>query len=229
MNNAWKPKLIDLVLSAVIGIFYPFLAQILYLKTGALIPMIIYYVLAWSLPLLRRKSTGYNKNSLKKPPLAFFLNVGIILICLVFAYLARITQSPVLFIGVLLTGLIWAPINASSEQLLWIYIYEAWDLYQPDSQENVKKKWLFRIIGLLLFTTFVGMIHTMFWVNFLHTVDSANVFGIIFVILTSLSGFMHIIVWKKSKNMLFTFIPHLLLNFVPLLWTGYSILPYLLN
>ena len=59
------------------------------------------------------------------------------------------------------------------------------------------------------------------------TVESGTLFGIVFIVLTSLSGFLHLIVWRKSHQMLFTFIPHLLLNLVPIIWTHYSILPFL--
>lgn len=46
-------------------------------------------------------------------------------------------------------------------------------------------------------------------------------------VLTSLSGFLHLIVWRQSRQMVFTFIPHLILNLVPIFWTNYSIIPYL--
>jgi hypothetical protein len=47
----------------------------------------------------------------------------------------------------------------------------------------------FRVIGLILFTAFVGLIHTMYWARFLHTVDPALTVGTLFVIATSLSGY----------------------------------------
>jgi hypothetical protein len=34
-------------------------------------------------------------------------------------------------------------------------------------------------------------------------------------------------VWRESNQMIFTFIPHYLLNLLPFFWTGYSLLPYL--
>ena len=95
--------------------------------------------------------------------------------------------------------------------------------------QNKKRNWLFRIIGLILFSAFVGTIHTMYWVNFLHTVDSSMLIGVIFILLTTVSGFLHLVVWRQGNQMIYTFIPHFLLNFIPLLWTGYSIIPYLLN
>jgi hypothetical protein len=60
-------------------------------------------------------------------------------------------------------------------------------------------------------------------------VEPGAVIGIAFVMLTSLSGYLHLVVWRKSRQMFFTFIPHLLLNLVPVFWTHYSILPYLIR
>ena len=86
-----------------------------------------------------------------------------------------------------------------------------------------------RIIGLLLFSAFVGLIHTSFWVQFLHIVQAGTLLGTLFIVLTSLSGFLHILVWRQSRQMVFTFIPHLMLNLVPIFWTNYSIIPYLFH
>ncbi|WP_371806738.1 hypothetical protein [Candidatus Lokiarchaeum ossiferum] len=229
MEETWKPKPIDLGLSLVIAIAFPFIAQYLYSKTGALIPMILYYSLAWGISKWRRGSTGYFNAFKIKYPKTFLVNVGVIIASLICAYFARIVDDDPNITGVILTALIWATINAASEQLLWIYIFESWDLYLPWIEETKKRNWVYRIFGLLFFSAFVGSIHTLYWVNFLHTVDSTQIFGIIFVLLTTVSGFLHLIVWRKSNQMIFTFIPHFMLNLIPLLWTGYSILPYLLN
>lgn len=227
MIQEWKPQTFDLILSVLFAIGFPFLAQILYLTTGALVPMLIYYAIAWGISKWRRGSTGYFTKLKGKPPIAFFVNLGVVIISLVFAYYARVVVVDVNIVGVILTGLIWATINASSEQILWIYIFEAWDLHPSRTKEN-KKNLLYSIIGLILFTSFVGLIHVMFWVNFLHVVDSQTIFGIIFVFLTTVSGFLHLVVWRKSNQMIYTFIPHFILNLIPLFWTGFSIIPYLL-
>lgn len=238
MKNTWKPDLVDLILSTSIAILFPFIAQFLYFNTGALIPMILYYGMAWGINIWRRGSTGYSKLIKSDQLWPFFVNVGIILLSLVFAYIVRIEASDSSTEGIVFTALVWAPINAASEQLLWIYLFEAWDLYftsksaipEKAAMKNLKsKKRTFRTIGLFLFTFYVGTIHTFFWVNFLHTAEAGSIFGILFVLFTSISGFFHIIVWRKTKNMLFTFIPHFLLNLIPIFWTHYSMLPYLIN
>lgn len=227
MVEEWKPQSLDLVLSILIAIGFPFIAQGLYSMTGALFPMLIYYGMAWGISKWRRGSTGYFRKFKEKPPIVFFVNLGVIIVSLVFAYSARIVVTNINVIGVVLTATIWALINGSSEQILWIFIFEAWDLYPSRTKEN-KKNLLYSIIGLLLFTSFVGLIHIMFWVNFLHIVNSQIIFGSIFIILTTLSGFLHLVVWRKSNHMIYTFLPHFILNLIPLIWTGYSIIPYLL-
>ncbi len=231
MEIHWKPNKYDLVISTSLAVIFPFLASLIYTATGALIPMILYYGLAWGISYWRRGYSGYTKSSKVKIPKAFIINLVVITACVILAFFARNTEIIPNTTGAILTGLIWAPLNAASEQLLWIYLYDSWDLIQPMQERFSSNKWhwMRRIVGIILFTFFIGTIHTLFWVKFLHTVDSNSIVGIIFVILTAISGYLHIIAWRESGNMFFTFIPHLLLNLVPLFWTGYSILPFLLK
>ncbi|MAT45643.1 MAG: hypothetical protein CL609_25205 [Anaerolineaceae bacterium] len=219
----WQPKKLDLGFAAFFAILLPVVAGVLYGWTGALLPMILYYGLAWGIVKWRRGSTGYFNPFPKQITPYFYLNVGVILSSLVCAYLARNTFPDSTPIGLLITALVWAPLNAASEQLLWIYIFEAWDLYPA------KHHLAFRAIGLVFFATFVGMIHTMFWAKFLETVNPNQFFGIAFILLTTVSGFLHLVVWRKSNHMILTFIPHFMLNLIPIFWTGYAILPYLIR
>ncbi len=222
-SQKWQPKKIDLAIAAITAVLFPIVAGLLYETSGALLPMILYYGIAWGLVKWRRGSTGYFNPLPKKVTVFFYLNVGVILLSLICAYIARNTFPESNLSGIVITALIWAPLNAASEQLLWIYIFEAWDLFPT------KPKTSFRLVGLFLFSAFVGMIHTMYWAKFLTTVDSHQVFGVIFVILTSVSGFLHLVVWRQTKHMIFTFIPHFLLNLIPIFWTGYSIIPFLFH
>lgn len=221
MYKAWEPAKLDLVLAAGIAVSLPWVAGFLYNQTGAFLPMLLYYGLAWGLAKWRRGAIGYRNAFPARPPLAFYLNTGLILGCLACAWMSPIVNPVVQPLGMLLTALVWAPLNAASEQILWIYTFEAFDLYPKRSRI------VYRVIGLLLFSTLVGLIHTMFWVQFLHTVQAGTFFGTLFVVLTSLSGFLHLLVWRQSRQMVFTFIPHLLLNLVPIIWTNYTIIPYL--
>ena len=219
----WQPKKIDISMAAIIAILFPIIAGVLYRETGALLPMILYYGLAWGLVKWRRGTTAYFNPFPKHITIIFYINVGVIIGSLVCAYLARNIFLESSTIGILITALIWAPLNAATEQLLWIYLFEAWDLYPA------KPRLVYRLIGLTLFAAFVGLIHTMFWAKFLTTVEPNQMFGVIFILLTSVSGFLHLVVWRKSNHMILTFIPHFLLNLIPLFWTNYSILPYLIR
>ncbi len=219
----WQPQKLDLGLALLIAPILPIVAGLLYGLTGALLPMMLYYGLAWGLVKWRRGSTGYFNPLPARITIFFYINLGVILASLVCAYMARNYFVDNTTVGILITALIWAPINAATEQLLWIYLFETWDLYPAKSSPA------FRLIGLALFAVFVGSIHTMFWAKFLDPVDPSQVFGVAFVLLTTVSGFLHLVVWRKSSQMIFTFIPHLLLNLVPLFWTRYSILPFLIK
>ncbi len=223
VSAQWHPKKLDLFLAALIAFFFPLIAGLLFGFTGALLPMLLYYALAWGIVKWRRKSTGYFNPFPKRITVFFYVNLGVIFSSLICAYLARNQFPSSNFIGILVTILIWAPINAATEQLLWIYLFESWDLFPA------KPRPVFRLIGLLLFAAFVGLIHTMFWAKFLVTVDSKQLFGVVFILLTTVSGFLHLVVWRKSNHMILTFIPHFLLNLIPVFWTNYAILPFLIR
>ncbi len=221
--SQWNPKKLDLFLAVMTAFLFPIVAGFLYKLTGALLPMLLYYGLAWGIVKWRRGSTGYFKPFPKRITTFFYINLGVILISLICAYLARNQFSSSNSIGILITIFIWAPINAATEQLLWIYLFESWDLYPT------KPRPAFRFLGLVLFAAFVGLIHTMFWTKFLDTVDPKQLFGVAFILLTTVSGFLHLVVWRKSNHMILTFIPHFLLNLVPIFWTNYAILPFLIR
>ena len=129
LTTQWQPKKLDLYLAAIIAFLLPVIAGQLYGLTGALLPMLLYYGLAWGIVKWRRKSSGYFNPFPKRITAYFYLNLGVILTSLVCAYLARNQFASGNSTGILLTALIWAPLNAATEQLLWIYLFESWDLY----------------------------------------------------------------------------------------------------
>jgi len=224
--TVWKPSGLDLVLSSVLAFGLPLLAGLLLKTLGALVPMVVYYGSAWGVCIWRRGTSGYSLRQVRRPPVSFWVHLAVIGLSLVFAWSARIVELNPDPIGVVFTAIVWTVANASSEQLLWIYLFDSWDL-RSIGQNNTTKRLVMRLCGLLLFSAFAGLIHMTYWARFLHTVKADTPAGILFVLSTIVSGYLHIVVWRQSKNMLYTFIPHFILNFVPLLWTGYSILPYL--
>ena len=59
LTTPWQPKKLDLYLAAIIAFLLPVIAGLLYGLTGALLPMLLYYGLAWGIVKWRRKSSGY--------------------------------------------------------------------------------------------------------------------------------------------------------------------------
>ena len=92
MDTPWHSNKYDLIISTIIALLFPFLASLLYKATGALIPMIVYYGLAWGIVIWRRKSSGYTNKSKKLIPVAFIINVVVVGAALVLAYFARNTE-----------------------------------------------------------------------------------------------------------------------------------------
>lgn len=210
------------------ALFFPLLAGFLLNRTGALIPMVLYYGAAWGLSYWRRGKSGYSLKKPGTPPIWFYINIVVIIMTLIVAYVARMEAEDAQLTGILFTAILWTTVNASSEQLLWIYIFDSWDLLGGGKVSRTVR-YLRRAAGLIFFSIFVGMIHALFWGHFLHTVSPVPPLGVLFIAATSLSGYLHIAVWRKSGNMLYTFIPHFLLNLFPLFWTGYSIIPFLIK
>ncbi len=228
--SKWQPQKADLWFSIILAAGLPVVCGTLYEVLGALLPMVLYYALAWGFVYWRRGSIGYLNKPRKKLPISFVINLVVISISLVFAYIARIVPENTNPTGTVLSALIWPVINGATEQILWIYLFEAWDLqvsWDAGDKNRSRRNWTYRVVGLLVSATFIGMIHVMYWAKFLHTVDSTQVAGLIFILITTVSGFLHFWVWRESNQMIFTFIPHYLLNLLPFFWTGYSLVPYL--
>jgi len=123
--------------------------------------MILDYSIAWGIVKWRRGSTRYFNSSTTKVFRFFIVNILVVSLALVFAYQARIIATDTSTTGVLFMIFIWEPINASSDQLLWIYLFEVRDLL-PAAESTTFRKFGFKSIGMLLFTSFVGMIHVLF-------------------------------------------------------------------
>ncbi len=76
ISTKWQPKKLDLGLAALIAVLLPIIAGQLYGWTGALLPMLLYYGLAWGLVKWRRGSTGYFNPFPKQITIFFYINVS---------------------------------------------------------------------------------------------------------------------------------------------------------
>jgi len=228
-----QPEPIDLVIAIIAALGLPVLSWYLYTAIGALPVLIIYYgIFCIGVRKWRYGNTGYEvkKGSIISQfrtyatiPFIIALMAQIGLIIDSWIIVERVSNSTLL--GFLGTLLLWAPINAFSEQLSWLYVFESFSEFWDEKM----KRGIGTAIGVLLYVTYIGLIHALFWGRFL--LGSANVspFTEIFFLLQFVVSLCYLIIYKQSKSMWPIGIIHFLLNFTSVLFSGYSMLPYLIR
>ena len=221
----FKPNNTDLIIALIATFGMPLILGLLYDLTGALIPMLIYYVLFCVIVVMwRKKSLEYHipKNWAIK---YFLIFVGVQIVTQIFAaILIKVSYDPL--IGILLTVLIWAPINAFMEQILWIYVFDSIAFRFP--QDEPKKKIIGIILGIILTFTLVGVIHVVYWPKFLMEIEIIRPWFQLFMAFQFLSTTGYIVMYKKTKSMLPSAILHLIIDVSAVLIAQYSIIPYLI-
>ena len=125
--------------------------------------------------------------------------------------------------GFLITLFIWAPVNAFSEQLIWIYVYDAF----ANRFEGKALKIVFSGIGILFFWALIGLIHVLFWVKFLMEMHPEAPYWQIFMGLQYPLTIGYLMIYRKTKSMVPIFLFHLFQDMTGVLLSGYSIVPYL--
>jgi hypothetical protein len=228
----YNPKRLDLLLAVVAAILMPLAAGYLFDITGALIPLVIYYGVFAVLIVKWRKGSldyGIQKGNLKAQfrsyltPLfiVLFLLQGILVITSWFTLVRTGFVDPV---GWILTLVIWAPINAFAEQLIWMYTFDSFaEFYKEGRNRSVMI-----LIGGLLYITLIGIIHALFWGKFLLESNYVFMFTEVFFIIQFIMPIGYIFLYRRTGSMWPIGIIHLFLNFTGVLFSGYSIIPYLL-
>lgn len=228
----YNPKRLDLLLAVVAAILMPLLVGYLFDIAGALIPLLIYYgVFAVLIVKWRKGSLNYEiqKGNLKTQfkryltPLfiLLFLLQGILVITSWFTLVRTGFVDP---IGWFLTLMIWAPMNAFSEQLIWLYTFDSFAEFYKEG----RKRSIMILIGGGLYITLIGIIHALFWGKFLLESNYMFLFTELFFIIQFIMPIGYIFLYRRTGSMWPIGIIHLLLNFTGILFSGYSIIPYLL-
>jgi hypothetical protein len=228
----FQPTYLDLVLALLAAIGLPFAAGYLFNATGALIPLILYYgVFCLVIVKWRRGAIGYEirRGAIRKQLASyvssifvFILILQLILVGFEFITFQRVSNFDIL--GFIVTLVIWAPLNAFSEQLIWIYTF---DSYAEFFKEGPKRNVMIAIGGLL-YLTLISLIHLVFWILVLP--EGQYIFPIseLFVPIQTLIAIGYIFLYRRSKSMWPLGIIHLLINVTAIALSGYSILPVLL-
>lgn len=229
----YNPTSLDLILAVIAAILMPLVVGYLFDITGALIPLLIYYGLFAVLIVKWRKgSLNYEirKGNLKAQfrryltPLFIFLFLlqGIVVISSWFTLVRTGIVDP---IGWILTLVIWAPINALAEQLIWLYTFDSFAEYYKEG----RKRSSMMVIGGLLYITLIGIIHALFWAKFLLESNYVFLFTEVFFIIQFIMPIGYIFLYRRTGSMWPIGIIHLFLNLTGILFSGYSIIPYLLT
>jgi len=230
--ESYKPKSLDLLLAVIAALLMPITAGYLFDTTGALIPMAIYYGLfAILIVRWRRGNLGYgiNRDDLRGQfrsyltPLfgmLFFFQT----ILVVISWFTLVRTGLLDPVGWILTLAIWAPINAFSEQLIWLYTFDSFAEYYKKG----RKRSVMVIIGGALYIALIGMIHALFWGKFLLESNYIFLFTEAFFLIQLIIPIGYIFLYRRTGSMWPVGIIHVFLNLTGVLFSGYSILPYLL-
>jgi len=228
----FQPNYLDLVLAALAAIGLPIAAGYLFNVTGALIPLILYYgVFCVGIVRWRRGALGYeiNRGAIRKQFASYVSSIFVVILILQlilvgFEFITVQQVSNFNLLGFILTLAIWAPVNAFSEQLIWIYTF---DSYAEFFKEGPKRKVMIAIGGLL-YIILISLIHLLFWILVLPEGQNVFPFSALFVPIQTLIAIGYIFLYRKAKSMWPLGIIHVLINITAIGLSGYSMLPVLL-
>ena len=234
-NDDFKSNYIDIIIATIITFALPISCRIIEQNIGALIPLLIYYSCCIFVVRFRRGTFNYNIPKNNK----YFWIYTIFIPLLILIAAQQIIVYDIVIISQssnnnpyqwLYTLFIWCPINASLEQLLWVYIYDAFaciDIKHKYKSSNLFE-YIFIILGLIMSLAFVGMIHALFWTNFLMKFDENKTpWYQLFLSIKFMTIFGYIVIFKISGSILPLFVLHIITDCNSVIAARYSILPHL--
>jgi len=228
----FQPTSLDLVIATLAALGLPFAAGYLFTLTGALLPLILYYgVFCLVIVKWRRGALGYeiNRGEIRKQFAGYVSSIFVVLLILQlilvgFEFITFERVSDFNLLGFILTLAIWAPVNAFSEQLIWIYSF---DSYAEFFKEGSKRKVMIAIGGLM-YVALISLIHLLFWILVLPEGQSIFPFNVLFILIQTIIAIGYIFLYRKAKSMWPLGIIHVLINITAIGLSGYSMLPVLL-
>jgi hypothetical protein len=214
---------LDCLLALVIAFGLPVACGLLYPLTGALVPLALYYglccvgVVKW-----RRGTLEYRRPKTWAFPIFLTMIAMQLLQQIIGFVLVQPVPSPSA-VGMLLTLIVWAPLNALMEQLSWIYCYDAFASRFTKKNQRI----MGNIIGLVLMLSLVGLIHVLFWAKFTPAYLVSSSFFVFTALQFATTG-LYIVLYRKVHSMIPLALVHIISDVGLVLVSGFSILPYLL-
>ncbi len=211
---------LDLLLALAATFLLPLACSVLLDATGALLPLALYYGAFCVLLVRWRKGTlDYVR------PVTWVLPLFAVLLAVQVvgqvAALMTIVPRHDDAMGVLLTFIIWVPLNAFSEQLLWVYIYDAFETrWQARGKRIVGG-----LLGMLLAVMFVGLIHALFWGSFLPEFRSTFPWFQVFFTAQTVMTIGYVLLYRRTGSMIPLFLLHIIADAALVLGGMYSMVP----
>jgi hypothetical protein len=232
-HSSFQPKKTDLAIAFLTALGLPLFLGYTYSLTGAVLPMFVYYVVfSWVIVKWRRGRLDYG---IRREPIwvkvrrsatpLFFVILALQLLLVVASYVTVIRVSPIDTLGWLATLLLWAPVNAMSEQLIWLYTFDSY----ADYCNAGRKRTAMIAIGTMLYLSLIGLVHVFFWGKFLLGSTYAFFWTEIFLPIQFVIPIGYVFLYRQTKSMWPIAGIHFLLDFTPVLFSGYSMIPFLLS
>jgi hypothetical protein len=211
---------LDIVLALSATFLLPVACWFLVGETGALVPLALYYgVFCVGIVLWRKGSLEYVHPRSWALPL-FLLLLGVQVVAQICAVLTVVPSNDPL-LGVLLTLAVWVPINALCEQLLWVYIFEAFGNRWSSGGRRIAGT----VLGVLMTLVFVGLIHAIFWGEFLPPFESTFPYFQIFFTSQFVMTVGYLLLYRRTGSMVPLFLLHIIADATLVLAAMYSIGP----
>ena len=203
----------------------PVVCGFLYPLTGALVPLALYYglccvgVVKW-----RRGTLDYSWPKTWALPI-FLPMIAMQLIQQIIGFVQVQPVSSPNPVGVVITLVVWAPLNALMEQLSWIYCFDAFASRFTEKNQRI----VGNIIGLALMLSLVGLIHVLFWAKFTPAYSASSSLFYVFIALQFLTTGLYAMLYRKTHSMIPLALVHIISDIGLVIVPGFSIIPYLLH
>lgn len=210
---------LDLVLSTIVALGLPFAALWLLDATGgAAAGLALYYGLCCVALVRWRKGALDYRRPARWPWMLFIASLLLPLgnAALNWGALPNYGASA---LGLLLTALLWAPLNACMEQLAWIYVLDAW----RNRWASGALRWVGLVVGIALLVALVSLIHILFWARFLPETSAPERLPLTIGLNLALTA-SYVLLYRRARSMWPTALIHLLVDLQLVLLANYSIL-----
>lgn len=221
----FKSTNLDMLLAVLATAGLPLVCGRLYDRTGAALPLFIYYGLFCVALVKWRKGTLDYRWPRK---LVTPLFAGLCVIQLFIFYTSSKIVIPVAGFspaGLMATLAVWAPLNAFTEQLLWLYVYDSFANRFADRTRRI----IFSGLGIVFYWGVIALIHILFWSKFMMAFNTTAPFWQIFMGLQYPLTIGYIIIYRKTGSMYPVALLHLFQDVTGVLLARYSIIPYLIK